>query len=431
MTVLRRMTAHLGLVDQAEDRYPRLPFEVPAGAESIGVTMDVAKPGAAGEGAVIDLGLLGPDGLRGWSGGARTSYVVERDDATPGYRPGLEEGIWAVLLGLHQVPAQGVDVTVTVVSPAPGHPDHGPREAPAPRLLRGSDRGLPAPGGLTWYAGDLHNHSLHSDGDLSLWELANEGVRSGLDYLGCTDHNTTSHHPHLASVSRRHGITLVPGQEITTHRGHANAWGEIGVIDFRDDARTWVEEVERRGGLMSINHPVSDDCSWLHPLERMPPGAEFFHGTWYRNLTDTSVLAWAAMLGRSVVVLGGGDFHNRSTPLRPGMPTTWVAAEECSPEALLEAMAAGRTTVTASARRIHDGEARPVLLEAPALVRLGGVDGHDADDLMAVDAAGTVLVDRLGGRLVIREEDQVVRAPGGRGPYRLETAERWVLALSA
>ena len=120
MTVLRRMTAHLGLVDQAEDRYPRLPFEVPAGAESIGVTMDVAEPGAAGEGAVIDLGLLGPDGLRGWSGGARTSYVVERDDATPGYRPGLEEGIWAVLLGLHQVPAQGVDVTVTVVSPAPG-----------------------------------------------------------------------------------------------------------------------------------------------------------------------------------------------------------------------------------------------------------------------------------------------------------------------
>ena len=44
MTVLRRMTAHLGLVDQAEDRYPRLPFEVPAGVESIGVTMDVAEP---------------------------------------------------------------------------------------------------------------------------------------------------------------------------------------------------------------------------------------------------------------------------------------------------------------------------------------------------------------------------------------------------
>lgn len=50
---------------------------------------------------------------------------------------------------------------------------------------------------------------------------------------------------------------------------------------------------------------------------------------------------------------------------------------------------------------------------------------------MAVDAVGTVLVDRFGARLVIEENRQVVRAPVGRGPYRLETAGRWVVALSA
>ena len=428
MTVLRRTTVRLTPADQAANRYPAFPFEVPPDARSIGVSMEVDR--ADGR-ACIDLGLLGPDGLRGWSGGARTSYVVERDDATPGYRPGLGAGDWAVLLGLHQVSAEGVDVTITVVCPARERPDHGPRQAPVQRLLRGSDRGLPAPRGLTWYAGDPHNHCLHSDGELSLWELANEGVRSGLDYLGCTDHNTTSHHPHLASVSRSHGITLIPGQEMTTHRGHANAWGEIGVIDFRDEAGTWVEQVERRGGFMSINHPVADDCAWLHPLERMPPGAELFHGTWYRNLADTSILAWAAMLPDAVVVLGGGDFHNRSTPLRPGMPTTWIAAEECSAPALIEAMAAGRTMVTGSARRVSEDEARPVLLDSPALVRLGGVDGHRDEDLMAVDAAGTVLVDRFGARLVIEQDHQVVRAPADKGPYRLETAARWVVALSA
>ena len=43
---------------------------------------------------------------------------------------------------------------------------------------------------------------------------------------------------------------------MTTHRGHANAWGEIGVIDFRDEADTWVEQVERRDGFMSINHQI-------------------------------------------------------------------------------------------------------------------------------------------------------------------------------
>ena len=137
------------------------------------------------------------------------------------------------------------------------------------------------------------------------------------------------------------------------------------------------------------------------------------------------------MLPDAVVVLGGGDFHNRSTPLRPGMPTTWIAAEECSAPALIEAMAAGRTMVTGSARRVSEDEARPVLLDSPALVRLGGVGGHRDEDLMAVDAVGTVLVDRFGARLVIEQDHQVVRAPAEKGPYRLETAARWVVALSA
>ena len=88
MTILRRTRARLTLADQAANRYPAFPFEVPPDAQSIGVSMEVDR--ADGR-ACIDLGLLGPDGLRGWSGGARTSYVVERDDATPGYRPGLTD----------------------------------------------------------------------------------------------------------------------------------------------------------------------------------------------------------------------------------------------------------------------------------------------------------------------------------------------------
>ena len=42
---------------------------------------------------------------------------------------------------------------------------------------------------------------------------------------------------------------------------------------------------------------------------------------------------------------------------------------------------------------------------SPALVRLGGVDGHRDKNLMAVDAVGTVLVDRFGARLVIEQDD--------------------------
>ena len=178
-------TFRVTLADQAANRYPRVEFEVD-GFDSIEATLSFSREGGAG----IDMGCESPQGWRGWSGGARTSFIIARSDATPGYVPGdLESGTWAVVLGLHTVPSHGCDVTVCVRTPASGSIDHGPADEPIHREVRGSERGLPAPPGLTWYAGDPHNHCLHSDGQLSLWQLANEGVASGLDYLGCTDHN--------------------------------------------------------------------------------------------------------------------------------------------------------------------------------------------------------------------------------------------------
>lgn len=404
---------------QAEDRYLTVPFELPEGTPSIEVellgTEDVP-------GLTVDLGCEGPAGWRGWSGGARRRFIIGRDDATPGYIPGeLEPGTWSVVLGLHTVPAEGASGEVRVVAPASGPVDHGPRPEPLARALRGSDRGLPAPEGLTWFAGDLHAHSLHSDGALSLWELANEGVASGLDFLAVTDHNTVSHHAHLDAVGERHGITLIAGQEITTARGHANAYGRIGFVDFRDPAHRWVSDVAEQGGFLSINHPVSGDCSWLHPLPSEPGGVELYHGTWYENPIDTAPLAWFARWRQDVALLGGGDFHNYNTPLRPGLPTTWIAAEDASEEALMEGLALGRTTITAGAT-LEDGVGRPDLLNTPVLLRQG-------ESLLVLKGAGLVLVDGEGRRRVITADEEQVEAPRAGAPYRLEDTSRQIWAL--
>lgn len=413
-------SVELNLAVQAADRYLRVPFDLPAGASSVEVVLE----GSEGiDGLAVDLGCEGPHAWRGWSGGARRWFVVADDDATPGYLPGpLEEGTWHVVLGLHTVPAEGASVTVRVISPARREIDHGPQPEPVVRRFRGSDRGLPAPDGLSWFAGDMHAHSLHSDGALSLAELANEAVMSGLDFLCVTDHNTTSHHAQLAEIGRRHGITLLPGQEVTSHRGHANAYGRIGFIDFRRPGQGWVDEVAARGGFMSINHPVSGDCSWLDPLDRAPAGVELYHGSWYREPISTAALAWFAAWPHEAVLIGGGDFHNHSTPLRPGMPTTWIAAEDDSEDALLEGLRLGRTTITAGAA-LTDGVGRPDPLGSPALIR-------DGQTLGVFAGAGLVLVSGSGRRRVIEQAPQLVDAPIEDGPYRLEDAERRVWALT-
>lgn len=414
-------TREVTLADQSANRYQRFAFELPEGVDSFEVHLGVE----GGPDAVIDLGCEGPEAWRGWSGGARRTFVVAQDDATPGYLPGrVVPGTWHVIAGLHTLPGAGARLTVTVDAPALNRPDHGPLEDPAPREARGSDRDLPAPPGLRWYAGDTHSHSLHSDGALSLWELANEGVRSGLDFLCVTDHNTTSHHAHLPSVGQRQGITLVPGQEVTTHAGHANAYGEIGFVDFRRPGQQWADDVAERGGFMSINHPVSGDCSWLHEMTREPGGVELYHGSWYEEPIATSALAWFQRWRRDAVLIGGGDFHNRTKALRPGLPTTWVAAEECTAEAILDGIRAGRTTITGSARMVGPDEGRPVHDGVPILLREG-------DELLALAATGLVLVAGSGRRLVVDADAQRVAAPREEGPYRLEDSQRRVLALSA
>lgn len=402
-------TFRLGLEDQLAAEYRAEPFLVPAGTPSLEVELGYDR-----NAAVIDLGCEGPDGWRGWSGGARRGFVIRTDAATPGYVPGpLEPGEWSVQLGLHQMPPAPIEVTLTITIPAVSALPPEPKGEIAPVTPGAGSRRLPAPRGLTWFAGDLHSHTTHSDGTLTIDQLAACAVQAGLDFLAVTDHNTVSHHPLLAAAGARHDLAVLPGQELTTRRGHANAYGDIGFVDFRRPADLWVRDVASRGGLLSINHPLDRDMCWQHPLVELPPALELWHGTWFLDLGSTAPWTLWARWRQDAVILGGSDFHRPEQGFPPGTPTTWLAAEERSPEALLAALSAGRTAIT---RSPHP--------RAPALLRV-------EDDLIAIDAEGTVLTD-LDGRRRAVTGDRVTTplSRAGRGPFRLETPSGELLAIS-
>jgi hypothetical protein len=389
--------------DRAESMYRYLPVDVPTGARRLTVTLEY--DGSAG---VLDLGCFGPDGaFRGWSGGARSTFTIAADRATPGYLPGpLDPGTWQVILGLHRVPPRGLAWTVSADTTGPLPDPVAAAGAPAP--MRPPSRHLPAPSGLTWLAGDLHAHTVHSDGALTVPELAALAAGNGLDFLAVTDHNTVSHHGELAAAAAAAGVLLVPGQEVTTDRGHANAFGDIGWVDFRRPARDWVSIVDSRGGLLSVNHPLGGDCAWLHRLDTRPPLAEVWHSGWW-DRTWTAPLAWLIAWGIDTVPVGGSDFHTPDQPQRLGQPTTWVACAERSADGVLAGLAAGRVAVTESP-------------SGPALLRVDG-------DLVAVDADGALLVDSGGRRRLVRADRAVF--PAGPGPHWLEDGRAQVLALSA
>jgi hypothetical protein len=386
--------------------WPRLPFEVPPGCAAVEVALEVAGPDA-----VIDIGCEGAAGWRGWSGGARSGYVITPDAATPGYLPGAPEpGPWHLVAGLHRVPEAGVDYTVTVrlggsprlerQRPAPPVPDRPPR------------RELPSANGLRWVAADFHAHTLHSDGVLTVPELAAQAVEAGLDALAITDHNTVAHHAELAAAGRRYGIALIPGQEITTEYGHANAFGDIGWVDFRTPAASWVDTVAARDGLLSINHPLAADCAWRHPLPVRPPLVEVWHSSWL-SPTWGGPVAWWQAWGSDTVPVGGSDWH-RADGTRLGEPITWVAVEADAdgPDlvvAVLDGLRAGRTAVSAG-------------LDAPVLLPVGG-------ELVAVGAAGALVVGD-GSRLAVHSDRDTIPAAGTGGQVLCDHDGR-VLSLAS
>ena len=402
-----------------------LPVEVPPGTAALRVTLSYSREG----GSVLDLGCLGPDGFRGWSGGARSSFFISAAGATPGYLPGeVSPGLWQVVIGVHRVPAEGVrfEVTVeladgavpagwlagvvaadgTVLSDEAGLAGAARLGGAASLADRPARRALPAASGRTWLAGDLHAHTVHSDGAMSVPELASFAVTRGLDFVAVTDHNTVSHHASLPGISARYGVTLVPGQEVTTARGHAGVLGDTGWIDFRSSADSWLAAAERGGGLMSVNHPFAGDVSWLHSMARRPPLLEVWHWSWL-DPSWTTPLSWWQAWDPAAIPVCGSDWHREGSDAPLGTPTTWVESADSSVDAILGALTAGRVAIAASR-------------EGPVLLR------HDGC-LVAVGAEGLLLAGPEGPYRRVRGD--LERLPDRTGYHRLLTPSGATVAL--
>jgi hypothetical protein len=406
MTGSSRHSGRWTLEDRFVSPWHYLPVEVgPGGA---GLRVELAYERA--EGTVLDLGCFGPGGFRGWSGSARESFVIGRDAATPGYLPGeIAAGTWQVAIGVHRVPPDGVPYRLTaevVRSAADLRLPPVPAAPPAP-ASRPPSRALPASEGRRWLAGDLHTHTVHSDGVLTVNELAVLAAERGLDFIAITDHNTVSHHAGLPAAARRYGITLVPGQEVTTDYGHAGALGDIDWVDFRREPDDWLDATEAGGGLLSVNHPFAGPVSWVHPMRRRPPLIEVWHWSWL-DPRWTTPLSWWQAWDPTAIPVGGSDWHRSGSDAPPGRPTTWVQCAGAEPADVIDGLRAGLVAISAE----RDG---------PLLLR------HD-DELVAVDADGLTLAGPQGPCARVRGD--LARLPGVAGPHRLLDAGGGTLALT-
>jgi hypothetical protein len=370
-------------------RWAYLRFNVPGGIQRIRVSTS-HENFAVGRVArnLLDLGIFGPAGydlgnaagFRGWSGGARDGFVISRNRATPGYLPGpIEPGVWAVALGPVVLSPWGMawQVRVTMERGEDDQPEAGPVIASPPQSICGA----------RWYRGDLHLHTVHSDGERHPDELASAAQASGLDFIVSTDHNTNAAN-RAWPASRTGTLLVIPGEEVTTRHGH---WLAVGLspqawVDWRYGPGDGVfprfaAEVRDAGGLVVAAHPCVPlpGSAWEFGFADVD-AVEVWNGRW--NVDDElSLRIWQQLLrqGRRVVAVGGSDSHGKHQ--RVGSPQTVVHAGELSTPAIVDGLRCGRSYIARS---------RDVALELTAHSAATGVAGPGQTLRIPPDTAVTV-----------------------------------------
>jgi hypothetical protein len=228
-------------------------------------------------------------------------------------------------------------------------------------------------------------HSQHSDGNCEtksrsqrapcpLFLTLDAAADHGLDFVVVTEHNTVSHVRDLIALQPYFDrLLLIPGMEMTTFQGHANAFNLREPVDFRvgspqvPDWNALLGAAAKQGALVSINHPNVPSgekcmgCGWMaNPAADMSrvQAIEVVNGNDVESPT-AGLPFWQQQLqkGFRLTAIGGSDTHDVTAKDfvaatgRIGVPTTVVYASALSIDAIMAGIRSGNVFVDAAGTR--------------------------------------------------------------------------------
>ncbi|MGQ9629768.1 MAG: CehA/McbA family metallohydrolase [bacterium] len=316
---------------------------------------------------LLNLSLYDPWGrFRGrWDRNAEwqdPTVSIRAGDASPGMLPlPITPGRWRVSLEVHVVVTSECQYSLEICSLPEGHKTRhpkSPRRSPKKGTQPGASRGR------AWYGGELHVHSVHSDGDGTIPDIVEAAKNEGYDFIALTDHNTTTGHRELRDLGD--DFPVIKGIEFTTFFGHATALGIKSFIDWREgnrikDINDLIDEVHGQNALFSIAHPftvgdpVCTGCRWkfenvdFSGVDLM----EVWAGPWAMRRIENhnSFLLWNKLLneGKFIVGISGRDWHKLRDDRKEGLPRTYVLSRP-NPARILKGLRRGRVFVSSGPR---------------------------------------------------------------------------------
>jgi hypothetical protein len=209
---------------------------------------------------------------------------------------------------------------------------------------------------VVWLKGNLHTHTLQSDGDSTPAEVAAWYRDHGYQFLVITDHDK------ITRVAAPEGLVLIPGEEVTDRLEkkalHVNAIGLTRVVPPQR-GKTKVEVLQRNvdavreaGGIPLVNHP---NFGWAFGAEELKQlyGVtllEIASGHPYVNAEGppSAESMWDEMLsvGKRVWGVAVDDMHHLKRPwdsdvVLPGKAWVVVRAQKSDAKSILGALERG------------------------------------------------------------------------------------------
>jgi hypothetical protein len=359
--------------------YLDFPFDVPEGVGALRLRLQYAPSNVGEITNLITLGLYDPHGFRGNAHRSPPDgqVVLSPVLTTPGFLPGpIIAWQWLAQLAGQVVmssdPPCAFSLDIDLLPAAEGRRASRTEAPAAPQPQP------PAAAKAGWYRGELHSHTLHSDGKLTVAELIAGAQQSRLDFLAITDHNTTSAMSQVDPAALN-GLLVIPGIELTTFNGHALALGVNEWVDWRTGYHGWtMEDAARRthalGGLFIIAHPndvgtpFCTGCHWddtgfdldlVDAIEiwnnwwRHPDSGNAANLDWWRRLQSEP-------RPRSMPATCGGDIHVMGEwGWGPKAPYIYVYASSLSMVDILDGVRQGRVMFSSGPRlslRVSTGD---------------------------------------------------------------------------
>ena len=193
---------------------------------------------------------------------------------------------------------------------------------------------------------ELHSHSaLSHDGRDPVELLLEQAAAVGLDALAVTDHDEIDASIEAAQKAADHGLIGIVGMEVSSAAGHILAFGIEDLIPPGLSYDETLERIHEQGGIAVIPHPFQKSRHGVAPhiTEDQLASAdaiEVYNSRLFTGRSNRQAERFA--IERGLPMTAGSDAHISELV---GQAITEVGADDRTPEAILEAIRHGRTSV--------------------------------------------------------------------------------------